>query len=200
MTKMIPSRTQVKFFLDHPEGIDLSAFSAVFQRWIQGQVLEGLLIDVADYRHVFEGPGVVLIGYESDYAVESRDGRIGLLYTRKRQLEPDLGTQLRTSFRLALAACELLESETAFEPRLKFLADEIELRFPDRLQLPNRPETFDRIKDDLGAVLADLYGMTPVNFAPLQNDPRRLFSVGVQGEGVTDISSLFHQLQPSVQQ
>src|SRR5690554_2580873 len=123
---MIPFRTQVKFFLENPDNVDLSLFMGVFQRWIQRRALEGLLIDVADYRHVFQGPGIILIGHESDYAMESRDGRLGLLYTRKRQTDADLGAQLRAALRLALAAAQLLEAEPAFEPRLKFRGDEIE--------------------------------------------------------------------------
>jgi hypothetical protein len=190
---MIPFRTQIKFFLKNPEGVDVAAFMGVFQRWIQQNALEGLLIDVADYRHVFEGPAIILIGHESDYAIESRNGQIGLLYTRKHQLEPDLQLQLRTSFRVALTACELLEKDTTFEPRLKFRTNEIEIRFADRLQLPNRPESFDLVKNDLETVLAEVYGNNTVHFAPVQQDARHIFTIKVQGEGAVGISDLFHQ-------
>jgi hypothetical protein len=197
---MIPFRAQVKFFLDNPDTIDVSEFAGVFQRWIQRKALDdGQLIDVADYRHVFEGPGIILIGHESEYAIENRNGRLGLLYTRKRQLEPDLQTQLRTSLRLALAACQLLEGEKAFRPALKFRAEEVEIRFADRLQLPNRPETFDRIKDDVGTVLNGLYRTDAVNFAPVAHDPRYLFTVEVHGTGVTSVSNLVQNLQPGIE-
>lgn len=196
---MIPFRAQVKFFLDNPDSVDSSLFVGVFQRWIQRKALDGLLIDVADYRHVFEGPGIILIGHESDYALENRNSRLGLLHTRKRGLEPDLQTQLRNSFRLALAACELLEADTTFSPQLKFRADEVEIRFADRLQLPNRSESFDLIQNDLAAVLGELYGANAVQFAPIDQDPRYLFMVGVQAEGVVNLSDLSRQLQPSAQ-
>ncbi|MEP7288781.1 MAG: hypothetical protein ABI947_23765 [Chloroflexota bacterium] len=199
---MIPSRTQVKFFLDNPETVDsaaLASFSRLFQRWIQQHALEGMLIDVADYRHVFEGPSVVLIGHDSDYAIEKRDGRLGLLFTRKRQVDTDLATQLRTSLRLALAAANLLESEPTFTPTLKFRADEIEIRFLDRLQLPNRPETFDLVKDDLQAVLTELFGTEAVTFAPASQDQRLPFTVDVRSQAAARISELLHHLQPSVE-
>jgi len=196
---MIPFRAQVKFFLENPDSVDGSLFVGVFQRWIQQKALDGLLIDVADYRHVFEGPGVILIGHESDYAIEYRNGRPGLLHTRKRGLEADLPTQLRNTFRLALAACELLEAETVFIPRLKFRADTIEIRFADRLQLPNLPDSFERIKDDLGVALAELYAAYPVQFAPVEQDARYLFTVGVKAEGVRDIAALVRHRQPSAQ-
>jgi hypothetical protein len=196
---MIPFRAQVKFFLDNPDSVDTALFMGVFQRWIQEKSLEGLLIDVADYRHVNHGPGIILIGHESDYGIESQNGRPGLLYTRKRQLEPDLQTQLRTSLRLALVACELLEADPTFSPRLKFRADEVEIRFADRLQLPNQPESFELIKDDLEAVLGELYGAAPVQFEPVQQDSRYLFTVKVQAEAVVGIADLFRHLQPSVE-
>jgi hypothetical protein len=188
---MIPLRTQIKFFLENPQGVNLSTFTGVFQRWIQQNVLEELLIDVADYRHVFEGPGIMLIGYGSDYAIENRNNRLGLLYTRKRQLEPDLQTQLRVSFQFALAACRLLESEASFKPQLKFRADEIEVRFLDRLQLPNRPDSFDLVKDDLEAVLKDLYGSQAVHFASVSQDPRYVFTILAHSEGARGIADSF---------
>jgi hypothetical protein len=197
---MIPFRAQVKFFLDNPDSVDMSEFAGVFQKWIQRKSLnDGQLIDVADYSHVVEGPGIILIGHESEYAIENRNGRLGLLYTRKRQLEADLQSQLRTSLRLALAACQLLEGERAFRPALKFQADEIEIRFADRLQLPNRPETFDLIKDDLRVVLTGLYGTDAVNFAPVEHDPRYLFTVEGHSAGVTNISDLVQHLQASIE-
>jgi hypothetical protein len=191
---MIPLRTQVKFFLENPAGVDLAVFGGVFQRWIQQSALNDMLIDVADYRHVFEGPGIVLIGHYSEYALESRGGQLGLLYTRKRQSDADLQGALRTSFQLAIAAAELLETEAAFEPRLKFRADAVEIRFADRLSIPNRPESFDLVKADLGAVLAELYGK-PVDFAPVTHDARNVFTVNVHADGAGSFAETFQHLK-----
>lgn len=198
---MIPARLQIKFFLENTRGVDMPTFTTVFQRWIQGQVLEGLLIDVADYRHVFQGPGIVLIGHESDYAIENHAGRLGLLYTRKRQPEADLQAHLRSAFRLALAACERLETEIDFLPMLQFRANEIEIRFADRLQFPNRAETFDAVKDDVRAVLANLYGSDTFQVAPASQDPRHLFTLSVRSPVRTDIiATLAERLRTSVRQ
>src|SRR5688572_24423113 len=186
---MIPLRTQVKFFLDNPESVDVAASMGVFQRWIQQSALNDMLIDAADYRHVFEGPGMVLIGHYSEYALESRQGRLGLLYTRKRRSDPNLQEQLRTSFRLALAAAALLETETVFDPRLKFRTDEVEIRFADRLNLPNKPESFDLVKNDLQTVLAELYGDRSIQLAPVAQDDRYLFMVTARIESAPGIAA-----------
>ena len=187
---MIPFRTQVKFFLDTSQAVDSALFTGVFQRWIQENLLGELLIDVADYRHVFQGPGTVIIGHESDYTIDNRDGRLGLIYTRKRQTTEDVATQLRTSLQRVLKAAELLEQEAAFKPALKFTIGEIEVRFVDRLQFQNNSQTFASIKDDVTAVLSEFYGASALQIEPIQHDARELFALRVRAEGVVGLADL----------
>src|SRR5258707_8083295 len=195
---MLPFRLQLKYFAADPSAIDLSVFTGLFQRWIQQKALDDMLIDVADYRHVFEGPGIVLIGHESDYGLDVSRGRPGLLFTRKRQRDADLQAQLRISFRLALAACNLLESEPALKGKLKFNPNEVEIRFVHRLHFPNKPETFDLVQADLKAVLADVYGTVAISLTPLSVDPRDVFTLTARSEGVSSVADLLNHLQPSL--
>jgi hypothetical protein len=83
---MNTQRIAVKFFVepDPRATVDLEPFIAMFHRFIQQGSVEGLLIDVADYAHVIEGPGVILIGHDVDYGIDTTGGRAGLLVTRKR--------------------------------------------------------------------------------------------------------------------
>jgi hypothetical protein len=62
-------QVNVKFFVENPEAVDLEAYLTIFNNWIQSHATEELLVDVADYRHVFAGPGVVLIGHPSRTAL-----------------------------------------------------------------------------------------------------------------------------------
>ena len=187
---MIPFRTQVKFFLDTTHPIDEALFTGIFQRWIQEGLLGELLIDVADYRHVFQGPGTILIGHESDYAIDNRNGRLGLIYTRKRQTTEDVTTQLRTALQRVVKAADLLDREAGFSPALRFKADEIEVRFVDRLQFQNAPETFEVIKTDVEAVLSAFYGTHPITIEAVPSDPRELFAVRVLADGVTRLADV----------
>jgi len=77
------ARIQVKFYANKSPEPD--AFIPVFHRFIRENVLDELAIDVADYGHVHEGPGVVLIGHAYDYYWDLGEGRPGLVYTRKRE-------------------------------------------------------------------------------------------------------------------
>ncbi len=103
------ARLLVKVPLETPEPLDLEPVIAVFHGWIQRDAVEGLLIDVADYRHVPGGPGVVLIGHERDYAVDLGDGVTGMACIEKRGGgEPSLEAQLRAAAARARVAADLL--------------------------------------------------------------------------------------------
>ena len=77
----------VKLMLDSPADADLAPLIPIFYSWIKGQIFEELLLDVADYRHVPAGPGVVLIGHQANYSVDNIDNRLGVRYNRKAELD-----------------------------------------------------------------------------------------------------------------
>jgi hypothetical protein len=126
------SRIQVKFYANHSPEPD--AFIPVFHRFIRENVLDELAIDVADYGHVHEGPGVVLIGHAYDYYWDLGEGRPGLVYTRKRDA-PAPDVRLTDAVRRALVGCKLLEQDPALKG-LSFRTDEMLVRLPDRLHAP----------------------------------------------------------------
>src|SRR5262249_46133967 len=107
----------VKFFVEQPETVDLEPFMGVFNHWIQDQVVpDELLIDVADYRHVWGGPGVVLVGHEANYSLDNGEHRLGLLYNRKAPVPGSNTDRLRQAVRAALLAAQRL----AQQPGVRF--------------------------------------------------------------------------------
>ncbi len=71
-----------------------------------------MLIDVADYKHVQDGPGILIIGHEGDYALDQENGRSGLLYTRKREWPtPDFKERLQLVISLAVQAAQILAAD-----------------------------------------------------------------------------------------
>src|SRR5215471_21410176 len=73
----------VKLLVKDPEYLEMEAVVPIFHNWIREQVWEERLLDVADYRHVFAGPGIILIGLEGDYSLDNTDSRLGVRYSRK---------------------------------------------------------------------------------------------------------------------
>jgi hypothetical protein len=175
---MQPKRLSVKYFVQGDLPFPVEDVAPIFQEWIQQHVVEGLLIDVADYKHVKQGPGIVLIGDEGDYALDLRQGRPGLLYVRKRALPDTLEESLQLTFRLANAAAKMLERERALK-ELKFNFDQAEIAFLDRLEAPNTPETFEVLRESLQKFATTFFNNEAVQVESVETDPRKVFTVRI---------------------
>ena len=166
----------VKLFVNGDLAVDLEDIIKVFHRWVSEQSLDELLIDVADYRHVPDGPHVMLIGHEADYAIDKSGGRYGLLYNRKAPLEGTNADKAQQALSAALVACERLE-ETF--PSLQFGRQEFDLVVNDRALAPNTDETFAACKDEIEAFAREISG-GEVTIERYGGDPRRRFGVNVR--------------------
>ena len=155
-------KIDLKLFLQEPIQVDPEDVIPVFHDWIQHQRLDELLIDVVDYRHVHNGPGVMLIAHDAQYAIDMADGKMGLLYSRRRETRPSrnavqsVTARLQSVLQCALAACQLLETEPSLQGRVKFRGDELLLRVNDRLVSPT-PAAFDDLQAQLRPILERLY-------------------------------------------
>jgi hypothetical protein len=153
---MQSEKLQIKFFA-RSAAFDAEAILPVFQRFIREHAFDELMIDVADYKHVKGGPGVVLVGDANDYYLDEGEGRPGLLFSRKRHGAGPEG-RLREGFARALRACKLLEEAPELGGKLTFATDEILVRLPDRLRAPNDDSTFAAVSQELSPLLEKLYG------------------------------------------
>jgi len=183
----------IKFYLEDPESVNLADFAAVFNTWIQKQRLEELLIDVADYLHVHNGPGIMLIGHEADYSLDNRAGRLGLLYNRKEQLEGTTEEKLAQATRAALTVAQILERENG----LKFNGSEVHMIINDRLLVPNTVETLTALEPDLKSYFDQLYNGAEYSLS--HNDDRReRFTVNVKTESKLDVDTLLKNLSVEI--
>ncbi|MCC6538110.1 MAG: hypothetical protein IT162_11195 [Bryobacterales bacterium] len=161
------------------EGFDLGPAIAVFHRWIQQDKLPELLIDVADYRHVPDGPGIVLVAQHAVYSLDQTKGRLGLLYTR-RTVDPAATAQerLQGALNAARAAAALLENEPEFAGRLRFAARNVEVSVNDRLLTPNTDSSFAELEPVLRAVIDAEWGAGSYQIART-GSPRELLTASV---------------------
>ncbi|MBI2569668.1 MAG: hypothetical protein HYV63_21900 [Candidatus Schekmanbacteria bacterium] len=134
-------RVETKIFAADDTNFTQEELIPIFHRWIREKRLpETLLIDVADYRHVHGGPGVVLIAHELDIAMDAADEQLGMRLATKRDSLADAHTKVLANLRLALDVCCKLEEDT--KNRLHFRGDRFQVRVLDRLVAPNTNETF----------------------------------------------------------
>jgi hypothetical protein len=153
---MEPTKFQVKVYAKDKD-VELEKLIPVFHEWIrEKKIADELLIDVADYAHVPQGPGVVLIGHQSDYYLDMADDRPGLLYSRKRGYEGDFQGGIDDAFKRALEACKMLEEEAGLD--LEFETGEVLFRVQDRLGAPNSDSTYEAYKPALEQAAGTLFG------------------------------------------
>ncbi len=184
-------RIGVKFFLAEapaPEKI-----IPVFHRWIQNGAVDGLLIDVADYAHVQQGPGVLLVAFEGNYAIDSTGDRPGVLYYRKQPIEGDLSQRLTSVCAIALRAAELLENEAGLNGAGKLRGDEVQIFANDRLLAPNDGETQTAFQPVLDGVLDRLFDGGAREICR-DEDARERFNVNVKAESSASAGALLARL------
>lgn len=192
---MHAAKLQVKVYLDPGTRVAPERVIPVFHSWIKNHVFDELLVDVANYAHVHDGPGVALIGHGSDYFLEETGGRQGLLYSRKREPPPP-GERLRDAFRRALVACQLLEKDaslaTSTAPR--FATGEFLFRINDRLAAPNTGATLAAVAPELETFCQRLFAGSDFKLA-IVGTPKQLFSVRITaGAPASEVSTLLGRL------
>lgn len=181
----------VKIFASRAE-IDLADAIPVFHRWIQDRARPELLVDVADYRHVPDGPGVLLVAHEAFYSLDQSEGRLGLLYNRRSVLPGDTRSKLAQAVGSALAACRTLEEEPQFKGSLRFDAGDCEVLVNDRLIAPNTPETWDALRPELERFFGALYGGAVR--IERKGEPRERFRVGVKASAPLTVTEALARL------
>ena len=183
----------VKLLLKSPEELDLELVIPVFHSWIQDQVCEELLLDVADYRHVHGGPGVLLIGHEADYSLDNTDNRLGVRYKRKAVLEGGNQGRLSQAARAALSACQRLEQDTRLNGKLHFNGQDIEILVNDRLLSPNRQAIREAVNEDFQVFSEKLFGGREYSLSS-NSDPRKLLAVSLRASRSVTVGELLENL------
>jgi hypothetical protein len=180
----------VKLFEKGAPEVSLAEIVTVFHRWIQQKTIDEPLIDVADYKHVTGGPGILLVGFESSYAFDIGEGRRGLAYVRKRNQGTDLSESLAASLgRLAVAAL-LLQSAPAMQGRLSFDPAELQITFLDRLTSPNSEDSFRSVVSEVERALGRLEGGGSAVISRIADNVRRPLRLHVRIGGDVSLRQL----------
>jgi hypothetical protein len=170
----------VKLIVDDPSAVDLERLVPIFHGWIQEQGRQELLLDIADYRHVPGGPGVILIGHEANYSVDNTDHRLGVRYNRKAPIPGSNQDRLAQAARAALAACQALESDPSLDGKLRFNGREIEISISDRLIAPNQAATRRALEPEFQTFFHKLFAGSEVVLTYANGDARQLFGVSAR--------------------
>ncbi len=184
----------VKLLLKDAQGLDLDPVIPVFHSWIQQQSFDGLLLDVADYRHVQAGPGIVLIGHEADYSLDNTDNRLGVRYNRKAILDGTNEERLTQAAQAALSAIQKIQEDRRVNARLHFNGHDVEIFVNDRALAPNTVSTREALRAEFQAFSDRLFSGSQYSLA-FGDDPRRLLAVSLKASRAFTVGELIENLK-----
>lgn len=145
----------VKLFVADPSAVHVRDFVGIYHSWIQKQSVAGhQLIDVHDYSHIYQGPGILLVAHEGNFSIDNAEGKLGLAYFRKQPAGKTTEESLRASLMAARQAVSLIESEPGLDGKVRFRKDELLVICNDRLLAPNN----ERILEELRPALTHVFG------------------------------------------
>jgi hypothetical protein len=188
-------RLSIKLYLEEPGLGDIREIIPIFHSWIQKQsISDHLLLDVHDYSHVPEGPGIFLYGHEGSFSLDLGQNRIGLLYQRNKNPNGDADNRLAESLRTLLQGCLLLESEKIAGAFPRFKTSEFRLAVHSRLHAPNTEETFQRFQPVLAKFLGQTLEGNKFRIDHM-SDPTELFAIEVSGASPLPVEELYARLE-----
>jgi hypothetical protein len=185
---------ELKLFLEEGLAIDQAALIPIFHRWIRDDQLgrEVLLIDVADYRHVPDGPGVMLVADGAQWRVDEAAGQVGLVFARKRDEPGEARGKLAEAFRYALTACQLLEKEPTLRP-LRFRADRARITVMSRRVIGGDRAGFAAFEPEVRALAASIYPGADLTIEHA-NQPREALTVELRASQAPSPAELLARL------
>jgi hypothetical protein len=194
---MTPHRCAIKIYFADGITIDPSKMVPLFHEWIRNGSVDGLLIDVVDYSHVHEGPAAVLVGHETDYAIDLSEGRAGLQVTRKRPAREALERDLREGLQRVLAAARTLQQKADPHPPVRFRTDEIRVQAIDRLHFPHTPETLGTVRRAVESAWEPIFRAGRFEVTSATSDTRAPVTLRVTAPGAPGLGTLLSRLESS---
>jgi hypothetical protein len=183
----------VKLFVEDPSRVVLEDLIPVFHRWIgEAAIKDELLIDVAIYAHVPEGPGIVLVCDKAHYYFDAKGGRPGLRYRGRREARAVGEEGIARAFRAVLEGAALLEADETLGG-YRFKTDEIELVIYDRLRAPSGEETLAAVRPVVEQYARSLYGAGAVTIE-MASGPRQPFTLRVTADVAPTVGELLGRL------
>ena len=180
-----------KLYLENPAEAEPDEWFKVFNGWIPDS--PEIFIDVADYKHVQDGPVTVLVGHYVNLSLDAGGRTLGLLYDYKHPMAGSNEEKLKSSLLGLLRAAKRLEDEAGFGHKPKFKSGEVRLIVNSRAIAPNSAETLAAVKPELTKVLAKVYGENGFTVEHLA-DPRQRFMVQVTAKGNPPLAELIQRL------
>ena len=180
-----------KVYLENPAEAETDEWFKVLNDWIPDA--PEIFIDVADYKHVEDGPVVILVGHYVNYSLDATGRQLGLLYDYKHPLEGSNEDKIKSGLLGVLRVAKRLEDDAGFKHKPKFKAGELRFIVNSRAIAPNSAETLETVKPELVRVLSKAFGEGGFTVEHL-TDPRQRFMVQVKAKGNPSLAEIIQRL------
>lgn len=169
----------VKLLFNESADANLEPLISILHDWISNQDLEEILIDVADYRHVPDGPGIILIGHQANISLTEDNRCITLCYNRKIATKGTNEERFRQAVRGALIVCEKLELDERLTGKMNFECQEIEILINDRIFVSNKKKFYQILDPKFKRLFDIIFEKNEYSISHFE-DPRKVYSIKIK--------------------
>jgi len=164
----------VKLFLEVNGNYSCKEFIPVFHTWIQDKLIEDhLLLDVADYSHIPDGPGVMLIAHEGSFSLDQEKYKPGIMYMRKTKMEGDFKNRFNQVLSITTEAANRLQNNDITND-VNFISDSFRFIANDRLYADNTRDNQNFYKKEIQKAINSKYPDSKVEIDDVSDKQERL--------------------------
>ena len=164
----------IKLFLNVDNDFNSRDFIPVFHNWIQDKIVEDhLLIDVADYSHVPDGPGVMLVAHEGCFSLDQENYQPGLMYMRKTTIDGSFKERFIRVLSDTVQAAKRLRANN-INKEVNFINNSFRFITNDRRIAENTLENQNLYQHEIQNVLQEAYSVGNIEYEDASNEHERL--------------------------
>ena len=164
----------IKLYLNTKGSFKSKDFIPVFHNWIQEKVVsDHLLIDVADYSHILDGPGVMLIAHEGHFSLDQESQQPGIMYMRKTEIAGSFTERFNKVLSTVIKAANRL-SDKDVSKKVDFKLNSFRFIANDRLYAENTADNQHLYKQKIQKALDGKYPESQFEFGDVSDKNERL--------------------------
>ena len=149
-------------------------FIPVFHTWIQTKLVKDhLLIDVADYSHIPDGPGVMLVAHEGHFSLDQENFQPSIMYMRKTEMEGDFKDRFNQVLSITTEAANRLRNNDITND-VDFISNSFRFIANDRLYAENTRDNQNIYKKEIQKAINNKYPDSKVEFEDFSSENERL--------------------------
>ena len=164
----------VKLFINTNGSYSSKDFVPVFHNWIQDKVIDDhLLIDVTDYSHIPDGPGVMLIAHEGNFSLDQENQHPGIMYMRKTEISGSFKERFNKVLSTVVKAANRL-NDNNISKQVDFKLNSFRFIANDRLYAENTADNQGLYKRKIQKALDGKYSDSQFEFRDVSDKNERL--------------------------